>query len=96
MPVFRGYPEELVCEADGHPHPEIKWVYSSDKVARVSDNMLTVSEAGLYNCTATNAVGSDHYVVEVILKGTNLFYHPVWVLVKLHMKWLILPVHIKF
>uniref|UniRef100_A0A3Q1KA69 Ig-like domain-containing protein n=1 Tax=Anabas testudineus TaxID=64144 RepID=A0A3Q1KA69_ANATE len=72
MPVFRGYPEELVCEADGHPHPEIKWVYSSDKVARVSDNMLTVSEAGLYNCTATNPVGSDHYVVEVILKEDYL------------------------
>lgn len=72
MPVFRGYPEELSCEADGHPSPKIMWVYSSDKVPHISGNMLTVTEAGFYNCSATNEVGSSFHVVEVILKEDYL------------------------
>ena len=71
IPVFRGYPEELVCEADGHPRPNIQWIYSPYKVPPLSNDTLTVSEAGLYNCTATNEVDSTFYVVEVILKGNN-------------------------
>lgn len=71
VPVFKGYPEELVCEADGHPPPEIKWVYSSDKPPHVSGDNLIVSEAGVYNCSATNEVDSMSHEVVVILKGTN-------------------------
>lgn len=72
IPVFRGYPEDLVCEADGHPPPEIRWLYSPDKAARVSGGNLTVSEAGFYNCTATNDVDSAFHVVQVILKEDYL------------------------
>ncbi|XP_039973461.1 hemicentin-1-like [Xiphias gladius] len=72
IPVFRGYPEELVCEADGHPPPKINWLYSSDKVPRESEDTLIVFEAGFYNCTATNEVGSVFHVVEVILKEDYL------------------------
>lgn len=72
VPVFSGYPEDLVCEADGHPPPYIKWLYSSDKVPHESENNLTVSEAGIYNCTATNEVASVSYEVEVILKEDYL------------------------
>lgn len=72
IPVFRGYPEELVCEADGHPTPKIQWLYSDDKVPRLSNNTLIVSEAGFYNCSASNAVGSISYEVEVILKEDYL------------------------
>lgn len=68
IPVFKGYPEQLVCEADGHPPPEIRWHYSTDKVSRAT---LIASEAGIYNCSATNELGSISYVVEVILKGTD-------------------------
>ncbi|XP_062264458.1 hemicentin-1-like [Platichthys flesus] len=71
IPVFRGYPEELDCEADGHPRPNIKW-NSTNKVLRVTNGTLTVSEAGLYNCTATNEIESTFYVVEVILKEDYL------------------------
>lgn len=74
VPVFNGYPEDLICEADGHPPPEIVWLYSPDKVPHVSENKLTVSEAGLYNCTATNEVDSISYEVEVILKGNSTFF----------------------
>ncbi|KAL6102636.1 uncharacterized protein ACO6RY_02203 [Pungitius sinensis] len=72
IPVFRGYPEELVCEADGNPPPKIQWIYSSDKVRNKSEDTLTVSEAGIYNCTATNEVDSTYYVVQVILKEDYL------------------------
>ena len=71
IPVFRGYPEELVCEADGHPPPEIQWLYSSDLVPHVSGNTLTVFEAGIYNCSATNEVDSISHEVKVILKGNH-------------------------
>lgn len=64
--MFRGYPEELMCEADGHPPPRIQWSYRS---VSVSNNTLTAYDAGLYNCTATNEVDSSFYVVEVVLKG---------------------------
>ncbi|XP_078140645.1 hemicentin-1 [Centroberyx gerrardi] len=72
IPVFRGYPEELVCEAEGHPPPRIQWFYSSEKVVRVSGGTLTVSEAGFYTCNATNDVASSSLVVEVILKEDYL------------------------
>ncbi|KAM9346625.1 hemicentin-2-like [Symphorus nematophorus] len=72
VPVFRGYPEELVCEADGHPAPEIQWLYSSDKKTRLSGNKLTVYEAGFYNCSASNAVAATSHEVEVILKEDYL------------------------
>ncbi|KAM8843867.1 intercellular adhesion molecule 5-like [Spinachia spinachia] len=70
VPVFRGYPEVLVCEADGQPPPKIQW--RSDKVLNGSKDTLTVSEAGVYNCTATNEVDSTYRVVIVILKEDYL------------------------
>ncbi|XP_056869919.1 hemicentin-1-like [Takifugu flavidus] len=72
IPVFRGYPEELICEADGHPPPNIQWSYSKEKVANVSQDTLLVTEAGYYNCSATNEVDSIVHVVEVILKEDYL------------------------
>ncbi|XP_042360313.1 hemicentin-2-like [Plectropomus leopardus] len=72
VPVFKGYPEELVCEADGHPPPKILWLYSPDKVPRMSGNTLIVSEAGIYNCSVANEVDSTSHEVEVILKEDYL------------------------
>ncbi|XP_051243699.1 hemicentin-1 [Dicentrarchus labrax] len=72
IPVFRGYPEDLVCEADGHPPPKIQWLYSLEKKPDKSENKLTVFEAGIYNCSATNDVDTVFYEVEVILKEDYL------------------------
>lgn len=72
IPVFSGYPERLVCEADGHPPPKIQWLYSSDKLPRVSGGVLNVSEPGFYICNASNEVGSVSHEVEVILKEDYL------------------------
>ncbi|XP_039467295.1 hemicentin-1 isoform X1 [Oreochromis aureus] len=68
IPVFRGYSEELVCEAEGYPIPKIQWHYNPESHVNVSKGKLTVSEPGIYNCTASNDVGSASHVVEVILK----------------------------
>nr|XP_046188007.1 vascular cell adhesion protein 1-like [Oncorhynchus gorbuscha] len=72
IPVFRGYPEELVCEAEGYPQPRIKWVYDPAKHVREAGGNLTVFEAGLYNCTATNDVATSFIVVEVVLNEDYL------------------------
>lgn len=71
--MFRGYPEDLICEADGYPPPKIEWLYSSDNGHYVSGNMLTVSEAGFYRCKATNDIDIIIHEVEVILKGNTLY-----------------------
>ncbi|XP_014059416.2 intercellular adhesion molecule 1 [Salmo salar] len=72
IPVFRGYPEELVCEAEGHPQPRIQWVYDPSKPVSVAGGNLTVFEEGFYNCTATNDVGTSFIVVEVVLNEDYL------------------------
>ncbi|XP_063328163.1 hemicentin-1-like isoform X2 [Pelmatolapia mariae] len=72
IPVFRGYSEELVCEAEGYPIPKIQWHYNPESHVNVSKGKLTVSEPGIYNCTASNDVGSASHVVEVILKEDYL------------------------
>ncbi|XP_010775772.1 hemicentin-1-like isoform X2 [Notothenia coriiceps] len=72
IPLFRGYPEELVCEAEGHPPPEIEWLYGEDKVPHKSGDTLIVYEAGRYTCNATNEMDSTYHAVEVILKEDYL------------------------
>lgn len=69
IPVFREYPVELVCEADGNPYPTIQWQGPNNST--ISGNTLTVSEPGLYTCKATNKLGSASHDVKVILEGIN-------------------------
>ncbi|XP_041859179.1 hemicentin-1-like isoform X2 [Melanotaenia boesemani] len=71
VPVFRGYPEELFCEADGNPPPNITWDFNSNTARLGSDGKLIVFEAGLYNCTATNFNSTKH-VVAVFLEEDYL------------------------
>nr|XP_046271831.1 uncharacterized protein LOC124073572 [Scatophagus argus] len=72
VPVIADFPQELVCEADGYPLPHINWSYSAVNVIKVSENTLIVSEAGFYNCSATNTIDSTFHEVQVILKKDYL------------------------
>lgn len=69
IPVFSGYPEELVCDADGNPPPRIVWLRNANEEPCGFGSKLTVSEKGFYRCSATNDVGSVTHDVQVILKG---------------------------
>ncbi|KAF3700028.1 Hemicentin-2 Precursor [Channa argus] len=66
VPVFRGYTEDLVCEADGNPSPEIQWI-STPETFQMSGKTLTIQGPGIYNCTAINEYGSSFHVVEAVL-----------------------------
>lgn len=72
IPVFNGYPEELVCDADGNPPPHIVWLRNANEEPCGFGSTLTVSEKGFYRCSATNAVGSVTRDVQVILKEDYL------------------------
>lgn len=77
MPVFRGYPEVLVCEAEGYPQPKITWTMKSH--TKVEEGNLTIMEAtndnvGLYICNASNSVDTTIRVVKVIMKGNVFLY----------------------
>ncbi|XP_026116713.1 hemicentin-1-like isoform X3 [Carassius auratus] len=72
VPVFRGYPEVLVCEADGNPKPTISW--SLGAYDKKDSEKLNITESTPENvsCTANNSVGSDIGHVKVILKEDYL------------------------
>ncbi|KAG7259231.1 hypothetical protein CRUP_028719 [Coryphaenoides rupestris] len=70
VPVFRGYPEDLVCIADGRPSPTVFWL--SEGGVRVFGGTLTVTEAGSYICNASNVAGFTLREVEVVLKEDYL------------------------
>ncbi|XP_051569572.1 hemicentin-1-like [Myxocyprinus asiaticus] len=71
VPVFRGYPTVLVCEAEGHPKPTISWNHANNVI--VTDGNLTITEAtyendGIYYCTATNSVATTIRKVTVVVQ----------------------------
>uniref|UniRef100_A0A3P9K4V3 Ig-like domain-containing protein n=1 Tax=Oryzias latipes TaxID=8090 RepID=A0A3P9K4V3_ORYLA len=73
VPLFTGYDEDLVCEADGSQPLNITWSYMSATGPIESFNKtLRVSAAGYYNCTVSNPCGSTTHMVKVIFKEDYL------------------------
>ncbi|XP_058624962.1 hemicentin-1-like isoform X3 [Onychostoma macrolepis] len=75
VPVFRGYPEVLVCEAEGNPKPTISWSLSAnDTVYSTHSEKFNITEStpeDLY-CIASNSVGRTTKHVKVVLKEDYL------------------------
>lgn len=75
VPVFRGYPEVLVCEAEGNPKPTINWSNRADDTEDDTHNEkydITESTPEDLYCTASNSVGRTTRHVKVVLKEDYL------------------------
>ncbi|XP_067277387.1 intercellular adhesion molecule 5 [Pseudorasbora parva] len=58
VPVFRGFPGVIVCEAEGNPNPTISWNISTND--QVDSKTLTINDStpeDVY-CIANNSVGT--------------------------------------
>ncbi|XP_059414659.1 cell adhesion molecule 1-like [Carassius carassius] len=68
VPVFRGYSEELVCEAEGNPKPTIIWILGTNDI--VYNETLTISESTpeYVSCVAENSAGRMTRQVKVFIQ----------------------------
>ncbi|KAF5908824.1 hemicentin-1-like isoform X1, partial [Clarias magur] len=66
VPVFRGYPLVLVCEASGYPKPTIKWIFNNETI--FSEKLQVKERSEDYTCIVNNSVSSDTRVVSVVLE----------------------------
>ncbi|XP_052407228.1 hemicentin-1 isoform X11 [Carassius gibelio] len=68
VPVFRGYSEEIVCEAEGNPKPTISWILGTNDI--VYNKALTISESTpeYVSCVAENSVGTTTRKVKVFIQ----------------------------
>ncbi|XP_029472623.1 neuronal cell adhesion molecule isoform X1 [Rhinatrema bivittatum] len=78
--VLRGEVLLLECIAEGLPTPETRWSKEGSELPskrtfhenfKKTLKIIDVSEAdsGKYKCTATNALGSTHHIITVIVKA---------------------------
>jgi len=76
VPVFRGYPVEIVCEADGYPTPSISWNLSTTDIVHSETLTITESTPEDLHCIASNSVGTTIRHVKVSIQGNDAFlYH---------------------
>ncbi|XP_053348783.1 hemicentin-1-like isoform X1 [Clarias gariepinus] len=76
VPLFRGYPVKLLCEARGYPEPTIEWISNNVTVVSTPNGTLSldernVSRDGVYTCIAKNSLSSDTRVVSVVLTDAS-------------------------
>ena len=78
--VILGENVTLTCSAEGNPAPEIHWKYKDipnviqttwRRQRNINITKATSTNAGVYNCTATNKVGAVTRAVRVAVKGTS-------------------------
>ncbi|XP_043089681.1 hemicentin-1 [Puntigrus tetrazona] len=72
VPVFRGYPEVLVCEAEGNPKPTITWILGTDRTVNSDTLNITESTPENVSCTANSSAGTTTRHVKVVLKEDYL------------------------
>ncbi|KAK7175213.1 hypothetical protein R3I93_002193 [Phoxinus phoxinus] len=71
VPVFRGFPVVIVCEAEGNPKPTISWNLSTTDI--VFGETLTITELTPkdLHCIANNSVGSTIRNVKVSIQDSE-------------------------
>ncbi|XP_048047158.1 intercellular adhesion molecule 5 isoform X5 [Megalobrama amblycephala] len=68
VPVFRGYPVEIVCEAEGNPKPTISWNLGTNNTVYSETLTITDSTPEELSCIADNSVGTDIRHVKVSIQ----------------------------
>ncbi|XP_036408638.1 hemicentin-2-like [Megalops cyprinoides] len=75
-PVIRGYSVELICNASGHPPPEVEWWRDGQAVGEEGGKLVISNakeeHAGEYTCVARNSAWNTSAVVQVELKENYL------------------------
>ncbi|KAI5620888.1 intercellular adhesion molecule 5 precursor [Silurus asotus] len=77
LKVKEGSKVSLICTAEGNPEPELNWsIQSQIKATGRQQTTLTIvqvslADAGVYTCTATNSLGDDTREVSLIVEGEN-------------------------
>ncbi|XP_039541889.1 vascular cell adhesion protein 1-like isoform X8 [Pimephales promelas] len=74
VPVFRGYPVEIVCEAEGNPTPIISWNLSTTDIVYSETLTITESTPEDLHCIASNSAGTTIRRVKVSIQGISLNY----------------------
>jgi len=69
VPVFRGYPVEIVCEAEGNPTPDISWNLGTTDIVYSETLTITESTPEDLHCIAINLFGSTIRSVKVSIQG---------------------------
>ncbi|XP_060798578.1 hemicentin-1-like isoform X2 [Neoarius graeffei] len=69
VPVFRGYPQTLICEASGYPEPTITWIFNNNRIE--GGNLIVEEASGKYTCIASNSLGNDTREVNVVLEDAT-------------------------
>ena len=83
--VLVGLPVEIPCRAIGWPVPTVRWLRHGQEIsnrqngffvskhkkneARLTTNHMLQMDQGKYNCVATNTLGQDSKVVELMPHG---------------------------
>ncbi|KAG1968857.1 EGF-like domain-containing protein [Pimephales promelas] len=70
VPVFRGYPVEIVCEAEGNPTPIISWNLSTTDIVYSETLTITESTPEDLHCIASNSAGTTIRRVKVSIQGS--------------------------
>ncbi|XDV12630.1 hypothetical protein PO909_001246 [Leuciscus waleckii] len=74
VPVFRGYPVVIVCEAEGNPKPTISWSVNTNNIVYSETLTITDSTPEDLHCIASNSVGITIRRVKVSKQGKSLNY----------------------
>jgi len=82
LTVNEGGPASFQCSASGNPVPAVAWSKLNNQSAEIAQsavskgklqlNHVTGSDAGLYQCSATNILGDSREVVRLTVNGKVL------------------------